>query len=50
MTMFAWYEKGVKQYTREKVIAELISALKVREKIAAIQKHIKQLPKDDKIG
>jgi len=44
------YEKGVKQYTREKAIAELISALKVREKIAAIQKYIKQLPKDDKIG
>ena len=47
-----WTEhvKEVEQYTREKAITELISALKVHEKIAAIHKYIKQLPKDEKIG
>lgn len=42
--------KEVEQYTREQAITELISALKVHEKIASIRKYIKQLPKDDKIG
>ncbi|MDX1946041.1 MAG: HindIII family type II restriction endonuclease [Pirellulaceae bacterium] len=47
-----WMEhvKEVEQYTREQAIAELIAALKVHEKIAAIRNYIKQLPKDDKIG
>jgi hypothetical protein len=47
-----WTEhvKEVEQYTRERAITELISALKVHEKIAAIRRYIKQLPKDDKIG
>jgi len=40
----------VQTYTREQAIAELISALKVHEKIASIRKFIKQLPKDETIG
>lgn len=40
----------VQKYTREQAIAELISALKVHEKIKAIRKFVKQLPKDDVIG
>jgi len=40
----------VKKYTREQAIAELISALKVHQKIASIRKFIKQLPKDESIG
>lgn len=47
-----WTEHAqeVEQYTREQAITELISALKVHEKIAAIRKYIKRLPQDDKIG
>ena len=37
----------VLKYTREQAIAELISALKVHEKIASIRKFVKQLPKDE---
>ncbi len=46
-----WTEhvKEVEQYTREQAITELISALKVHEKIRAIRKYITQLPKDDKL-
>lgn len=40
----------VQKYTREQAIAELISALKVHEKIASIRKFVKQLPKDESIG
>jgi hypothetical protein len=40
----------VQKYTREQAIAELISALKVHEKIASIRRFIKQLPKDETIG
>lgn len=40
----------VRNYTREQAIAELISTLKVHEKIKAIRKFIEQLPKDEVIG
>ncbi|MHB1423018.1 MAG: HindIII family type II restriction endonuclease [Gemmataceae bacterium] len=42
--------KEVEQYTRKKAITKLISALKIHEKIAEIRRHLKRLPKDDKIG
>jgi type II restriction enzyme len=44
------HEAAVKKYTKEQAIAELISTLKVHEKVAAIQKFVKQLPADDKLG
>lgn len=40
----------VNKYTRAQAIAELVSALKVNEKIASITKFAKQLPKDGIIG
>lgn len=40
----------VQKYTREQAITELISALKIHEKIASIRKFVKQLPKDEKLG
>ena len=48
--MRAGRAEEVQTYTREQAIAELISALKVHEKIASIRKFIKQLPKDETIG
>ena len=40
----------VKKYTRDQAIAELISALKLKEKIKSLRKFIRQLPKDETIG
>lgn len=44
------YIKEVQNFTREKAIAELVSALKVNEKVSSIRKFIKQLPDDEILG
>jgi type II restriction enzyme len=42
--------KEVEKYTREQAITELISSLKVHEKIASIRKFIRLLPKDESLA